>query len=243
MNGGDAPLWATAVVTTHQKALTSATPGDTVPIGEKTVVYLVTMTGHFVDGRYMSLVLNARTFQGMDFGLSPKPPPVAPASLGPVTYLKVTTHRRPGPVPSTRCPPGVPCPPPPLPRLAYVITINRHSAAYAGQGGAQPRYHIRPGEHLQMTVSVTVPSHLRLTALWLGISHGTWGTGPRGRPTGMNPILAHSRQPLSTGMHTFRLHWHVPGGQPGGSLYLVSDWSSQQPPVGTAGAIAVLAVH
>jgi hypothetical protein len=35
----------------------------------------------------LSIVLNARTFESLDFGLSPKPPPVAPASFGPVTYL------------------------------------------------------------------------------------------------------------------------------------------------------------
>jgi hypothetical protein len=38
-------------------------------------------------GRYLSLVVDARTFRGLDFGISAKPPPVAPASLGPVTYL------------------------------------------------------------------------------------------------------------------------------------------------------------
>jgi hypothetical protein len=102
-NGGRTLSWASAVVTTHEKALTSATPGDTVPIGEKTVVYLVTMKGHFIaeaasvppggrapTGTYMSLVIDAKTFQGLDFGLSSKPPPVAPASLGPLTYLKVS---------------------------------------------------------------------------------------------------------------------------------------------------------
>jgi hypothetical protein len=102
-NGGRTLSWTSAVVTTHEKALTSATPGDTVPIGEKTVVYLVTMKGHFIaeaasvppggrapTGTYMSLVIDAKTFQGLDFGLSSKPPPVAPASLGPLTYLKVS---------------------------------------------------------------------------------------------------------------------------------------------------------
>jgi hypothetical protein len=102
-NGGRPPAWATAVVTTHEKALTSATPGDTVPIGQKVIVYLVTIKGHFVlgaasipsgshapTGTYMSLVIEAKTFQGLDFGLSPEPSPVAPASLGPLTYLKVS---------------------------------------------------------------------------------------------------------------------------------------------------------
>ncbi len=237
VNGGAAPAWASAVVTTHEKALTSATPGDTVPIGEKTVVYLVTMKGHFVDGKYMSIVLDARTFQGLDFGLGPKPPPVAPASFGPVTYLTVRIQRRPGPVPTSRCPPNFPCPPPPQPRLTYVVTINGRSASFPGHPPL-PSYHVRPGEHLVIRVAVTVPEHLRLTALWLRISTATWGNGPGSRPTGMKP-----GQPLSAGVHTFGLRWRVPGSQSRGSLYLVSGWSSHQPPASTAGAIAVLAVH
>ena len=32
-------------------------------------------------------MIDAKTFQGLDFGIGPKPPPVPPASLGPVTYL------------------------------------------------------------------------------------------------------------------------------------------------------------
>jgi hypothetical protein len=101
VNGGHPVAWATAVVTTHAKALTSATPGDTTP-GAKAVVYLVTIKGHFVcnlcsgpsgsrapTGTYLSLVISAKTFEGTDSGISPKPPPVSPASFGPVTHLKV----------------------------------------------------------------------------------------------------------------------------------------------------------
>ena len=98
----DRPVaWATAVVTTHAKALTSATPGDTTP-GAKAIVYLVTIKGHFVchlcsvpagghapTGTYLSLVIDAKTFAGTDSGIGPKPPPVPPARFGPVTYLKV----------------------------------------------------------------------------------------------------------------------------------------------------------
>lgn len=102
--GDRAPEWVSAVVTTHEKALISATPGDFAPGSEHTIVYLMTMTGHFTaynvprprgarvpTGTYASLVINAKTFEGMDGGLSDRPPPVAPASLGPVTYLKVGT--------------------------------------------------------------------------------------------------------------------------------------------------------
>jgi hypothetical protein len=89
------------VVTTHEKALTSATPGDTEPGGQRTVVYLMTMKGRFVAddvsvpagahapaGRYLSIVLNAKTFESLDFGLSASAPSVAPGRFGPVTYLR-----------------------------------------------------------------------------------------------------------------------------------------------------------
>lgn len=105
-NGVHPVAWATAVVTTHAKALGSATPGDTSP-GAKTVVYLVTIKGHFVcglcsvpsgahapTGAYLSMVINAKNFQGTDFGISRKPPPVAPAQLGPVTHLNLRSPAR-----------------------------------------------------------------------------------------------------------------------------------------------------
>jgi hypothetical protein len=99
-NGDASPQWITAVLTTHAKALTSATPGDIVPGSGGVRVYLVTMRGHFTAyesspppgaalpaGTYLSIVVDAGTFQVLDSGLSPTPPPVSPASLGPVTYL------------------------------------------------------------------------------------------------------------------------------------------------------------
>jgi len=100
INGDPAPAWITAVVTTRARALTSATPGDHVPRSAHVKVFLVTMRGHFTAseasrppgarapaGQYLSLVIDARTFQGLDFGISRRPPPVPPASLGPVTHL------------------------------------------------------------------------------------------------------------------------------------------------------------
>jgi hypothetical protein len=100
LNGDRDPAWITAVMTTRAKALTSATPGDDVPGSSRVRVFLITMRGHFTakdasrppgakapTGRYLSLVIDAKTFRGLDFGISPTPPPVPPASLGPVTYL------------------------------------------------------------------------------------------------------------------------------------------------------------
>lgn len=105
INGDPAPAWITAVLTTRAKALTSATPGDSVPGSALVKVFLITMRGHFTArnatgppgakapiGRYLSLVIDAKTFRGLDFGISPKPPPVPPASLGPVTYLTGHGH-------------------------------------------------------------------------------------------------------------------------------------------------------
>jgi hypothetical protein len=104
INGDPRPVWITAVETTHAKALTSATPGDYDPGSGRITVFLITMRGRFIAreasvppgakapaGRYLSLVIDAKTFRGLDFGLGRKPPPVPPASLGPVTYL--TSHR------------------------------------------------------------------------------------------------------------------------------------------------------
>lgn len=99
LNGGHALAQATAVLTIHRKALTSATPGDFVPGSGGVPVYLVTMQGRFTvnapgppgaaapTGRYASLVLDARTFAGLDMGVGDNPPPVSPESLGPVTDL------------------------------------------------------------------------------------------------------------------------------------------------------------
>jgi hypothetical protein len=100
-NGDPRPTWITAVVTTHGKALKSATPGDSEPTGNGVAVYLVTMKGTFTDdlasgpsgsaaprGDYLSIVINAKTLAVTDFGLSEHAPAVTPASLGPVRYLQ-----------------------------------------------------------------------------------------------------------------------------------------------------------
>jgi hypothetical protein len=106
-NGGSVPSWISAVVTTQERALASATPGAGGPGGE-TVVHLVTMKGHFKRERgprllgpqapeqrtqapplnYQSVVVDAETLQVIAGGLSPRPPPAAPSGLGPVTWLK-----------------------------------------------------------------------------------------------------------------------------------------------------------
>jgi hypothetical protein len=104
VNGDADPAWISAVVTTYKQALTSATPGDIIPGAGSAAVYLLTMKGHFrrpmapaprsghrphpPAAEYLSQVIQAKTFQATDLGLGPKPPPVDPSSLGPVTWIK-----------------------------------------------------------------------------------------------------------------------------------------------------------
>ena len=136
-----------------------------------------------------------------------------------------------------RCPPSASCPAI-VPRVAFIPTINCVSFA-PRKNGHVPSYRIRPGEHLAIRVAVIVPKHITITALWLGISTGTWGGGPNG-PTGMDPILAHYTLPLPARSHTFGLHWHVPHRRPGTSLYLTYTWSSHQPDASVSGPVATL---
>src|SRR5262249_60724384 len=104
-----------------------------------------------------------------------------------------------------------------------------------------PRFGVGLGGDLLMRVTVTVPRHVTLRALWFGISAGGWGEGPNG-PTGMNEALAHSSLPLSTGSHAFGLRWRFPRGHAGTSLYLTFGWSSHHPDASAEGPIAALAL-
>jgi len=99
INGDSSPDSATVVATTHARALTSATPGDTTSEPADTPVYLLTIKGHFTirgigpqgapapAGTYLSIVVDARSYRIMDLGLSRKSPAVSPAELGHVTRL------------------------------------------------------------------------------------------------------------------------------------------------------------
>jgi hypothetical protein len=124
------------------------------------------------------------------------------------------------------------------PQLTYVMTVNGQSASLLKYGHV-PSYHVGPGERLVIRVAVIVPRHVTVTALWLGIFKGCFGGGMNG--TGcMEPILTHSRSPLSEGSHIFRLHWRVPHRLPGTGLFLGISWSSRRPPGGEARALAEL---
>jgi hypothetical protein len=120
-NGDPDRGWVTAVLTTRAEALTSAAPGDYVPGSAGVAAFLITMRGHFTatavsvppgakapTGRYLSLVIDAQTFQGLDFGIGPKPPPVPPASLAPVTYLTGRSQQQKPQVTTPRNQPAMP---------------------------------------------------------------------------------------------------------------------------------------
>lgn len=140
---------------------------------------------------------------------------------------------------SPRCPPGASCPAI-APRVAFVPAINGVSYP-PRKDGHVPRLRVRPGERLVMRVTVTVPGHVTITALWFGISADGWSDGPNG-PTGMNPVLAHYTLPLSAGSHTFGLHWRIPRRRAGTSRYLTYGWSSHQLDASVEGPIAMLAL-
>jgi hypothetical protein len=115
-----------------------------------------------------------------------------------------------------------------MPRVTFTPTVNGQPAVLP-KNGSPARYHVRPGERLVVKVAVTVPRHFTVTALWFGISTEILGGGPDGTNS-MHPLLAHYRQPLSAGSHTFVLRWHVPKRRSRTAFYLTTAWSGQPPP-------------
>jgi hypothetical protein len=158
--------------------------------------------------------------------------------IGPIAALLAGVFAAAGCSSSLRCPSGASCPPPPLPRVTFIPTVNGKSAA-PREDGHVPSYRVRPGEHLAMTVAVTVPRHLTITELWFGISTGILGGGPDGTGS-MHPILAHYRQQLSAGTHTLGLRWRIPQRGSGTSLYLITAWNGQPPPANVEQFVAQL---
>jgi hypothetical protein len=134
--------------------------------------------------------------------------------------------------------PSVSHPPLPAPGLSYTVTVNGRTEAHR-----LPGYVISPGEDLAITVDVTVPAHVPVTGLWLGITDGVLSG-----PASMSPILAaRTGTRLLPGVHRFRLHWVVPGGlRPGASRQLSAGWAwagGQWPPGAAEGIIAGLGVQ
>jgi hypothetical protein len=147
--------------------------------------------------------------------------------IGPTVVLLTGVLAAAGCSSPSGCPPGAKCPEV-VPRVTFAPTVNGKPAA-PRKDGHVPSYRVRPGEHLAMTIAVTVPRHLTITELWFGISTGILGGGPNGTGS-MHPILAHYRQPLSAGTHTLGLRWRIPERRSGTSLYLVTAWDGHPPP-------------
>lgn len=138
--------------------------------------------------------------------------------------------------------PSVSHPPLPAPALSYTVTVNGQTEAHR-----PPGYVITPGEDPAITVDVTVPAHVTVTSLWLGITDGVLSPGPDG-PANMSPILAaRTGTRLLPGVHRFRLHWVVPSGpHPGASRQLSAEWAwagGLWPPGTAEGIIAELGVQ
>lgn len=103
--------------------------------------------------------------------------------------------------------------------LSFTVAVNGQSQV-PPENGSPPRFTVTPGESLRINVEATVPAHLRVTALWLGISAGVIGT-----PGNLQPILAHITTPLGPGSHMFQLRWTVPSGMRSGTLrYVAAGW-------------------
>ena len=94
-DGDRVPSSVSVVRTIHSQAMRSATPGDKWSKVASDPVYLITMVGNFKGytfrlppgakaptGRFISIIINAKTWWIMDMGLSRTAPPVSPGSLG-----------------------------------------------------------------------------------------------------------------------------------------------------------------
>ena len=139
-------------------------------------------------------------------------------------------------VPVALSSPGIPLraaagvPPRPLFRLSYTVAVNGQSRVFP-KNGPPPSFTVTPGEHLRIRIGVTVPAHAKVTTLWLGVTKdGFMAPGLNGqRPPNMRPVLAHTRRPLTPGLHTFRLTWTTPAGLRRGTiLFLAAGWATRQ---------------
>ena len=113
-------------------------------------------------------------------------------------------------------------------RLSFTVAVNGNSRLFP-DNGPPPSFTVPPGEPLRIRIGVTVPAHAKVTTLWLGVSKDVFTTpGPHGqRPASMRPVLAHTQQPLTPGLHTFHLRWTMPAGLARGTaVWLLAGWTT-----------------
>jgi hypothetical protein len=108
---------------------------------------------------------------------------------------------------------------------ADVHPDRQRKVAAPREDGHVPSYRVRPGEHLAITVAVTVPRQLTVTELWFGISTGVVGGGSNGTGS-MHPILARYRQTLPAGAHMHRRRMTIRRQSGGGVLHLPPECPS-----------------
>lgn len=126
--------------------------------------------------------------------------------------------------------------------LPITVAVNGQSRAFR-KHGTLPGFTVTPGEHLRIRIGVTVPAHAEVTTLWLGISRGVYTSpGSDGqRPASMRPVLAHTRKPLTAGLHTFRLTWTMPTGlRRGTTLDLFAGWTTRRDDASVGQGVAEL---
>ena len=127
-------------------------------------------------------------------------------------------------------------------RLSLTVAVNGQPRVFP-KNGPPPSFTVTPGEHLRIRIGVTVPAHAKVTTLWLGISRGVFTSPGRDgqRPASMRPVLAHTRRPLTAGLHTFRLTWTMPAQLPRGTtLWLVAGWTTKQEDASVGQGVAEL---
>jgi len=127
-------------------------------------------------------------------------------------------------------------------RLSLTVAVNGQPRVFP-KNGPPPSFTVTPGEHLRIRIGVTVPAHAKVTTLWLGISRGVFTSRGRDgqRPASMRPVLAHTRKPLTPGLHTFRLTWTMPAQLPRGTtLWLVAGWTTKQEDASVGQGVAEL---
>ncbi len=99
-NGDAHPVSVSAVLTTRGRAVRAMAPGDTDPGSTGQRVYLVMLTGHFIDshasvphgakipsGRYLAVTINPATWQMMDLSIGNHRLAVPLSSFGAVSAL------------------------------------------------------------------------------------------------------------------------------------------------------------